>query len=113
MGPGDGSVRSMCRRKIGRWTFSQSRARPTGVAQQITSQSLQNSINVARIHAAGQAGGESGLSTEDVVIASRRYGNHLGVEFGAAYRSPAVIADGSSPPQVADPYSDYVQTATP
>jgi 2-polyprenyl-6-methoxyphenol hydroxylase-like FAD-dependent oxidoreductase len=84
-----------------------------GVAQQITSQSLQNSVNVLRINAAAAAGGESGLGTEEIVAASRRYGNHLGVEFGAAYRSSAVISDGTSPPVVEDGYSDYVQSATP
>jgi len=82
------------------------------VSQRITSQSLENSINVLRIVAAA-TGGESGLSTEEIVTASRRYGNHLGVEFGAAYASAAVVADGTSPPPVADSYSDYVQTATP
>ncbi len=84
-----------------------------GVAQRITSQSLQNSINVARINAAAASGGESGLATDEIVAASRRYGNHLGVEFGAAYVSSAVVADGTSPPVVADSYSDYVQSATP
>jgi hypothetical protein len=84
-----------------------------GVAQEITSQSLLNSMNVLRISAAAAAGGESGLSTEDVVAASRRYGNHLGVEFGAAYVSSAVVPDGTRPPVVADRYSDYVQSATP
>ena len=83
------------------------------VAQRITGQSLQNSINVARINAAAAAGGESGLSTEDVVAASRRYGNHLGVEFGAAYVSSAVVSDGTHPPVVEDSYSDYIQSATP
>jgi 2-polyprenyl-6-methoxyphenol hydroxylase-like FAD-dependent oxidoreductase len=83
-----------------------------GVAQAITQQSLQNSINVGRIQAAA-AGGESGLSAAEIVTASRRYGNHLGVEFGAAYASAAVVPDGTQPPQVADSYSDYVQTATP
>lgn len=82
------------------------------VSQRITSQSLENSINVLRIVAAA-TGGESGLNTEEIVTASRRYGNHLGVEFGAAYASSAVMADGTSPPPVADSYSDYVQTATP
>jgi 2-polyprenyl-6-methoxyphenol hydroxylase-like FAD-dependent oxidoreductase len=82
------------------------------VSQRITSQSLENSINVLRIVTAA-TGGESGLSTEEIVTASRRYGNHLGVEFGAAYTSSAVISDGTSPPQVTDSYSDYVQTATP
>jgi len=83
------------------------------VAQQITRQSLENSKNVGRIQAAAVSGGESGLSAEEVVTTSRRYGNHLGVEFGAFYRSPAVVSDGAEPPPVADPYSDYVQTAAP
>ena len=83
------------------------------VARRITSQSLQNSINVARIFAAGAAGGESGLGTADVIVSSRRYGNHLGVEFCAAYDSPAVVPDGTRPPIVEDAYSDYVQSATP
>ncbi|HEY2389183.1 MAG TPA: FAD-dependent monooxygenase [Candidatus Binatia bacterium] len=84
-----------------------------GVAQRITSQSLQNSINVARINAAAAGGGESGLTTEEVIATSRRYGNHLGVEFGAAYVSSAVVPDGTAPPAVVDSYSDYVQSATP
>lgn len=82
------------------------------VSQRITSQSLENSMNVLRIVTAA-TGGESGMSTEDIVTASRRYGNHLGVEFGAAYGSSAVVPDGTSPPPVADSYSDYLQTATP
>ena len=82
------------------------------VSQRITNQSLENSINVLRI-ATAATGGTSGMSAEDIVSASRRYGNHLGVEFGAAYASSAVVADGTSPPPVADSYSDYVQTATP
>ena len=84
-----------------------------GIAQRITSQSLQNSVNVMRINAAALGGGESGLSAEEVVVQSRRYGNHLGVEFGAAYGSSAVVPDGTRPPAVEDSYSDYVQTATP
>jgi len=83
------------------------------ISQRITQQSLQNSINVVRIANAAAGAGDSGMSTEEVLVASRRYGNHLGVEFGAAYASSAVIADGSAPPQVADSYSDYVQSATP
>jgi putative polyketide hydroxylase len=83
-----------------------------GVAQRITSQSLQNSINVARIHAAA-AQEQGGLTAEQVVAESRRYGNHLGVEFGSVYRSRAVIPDGTQPPAVADDYSDYAPSATP
>jgi hypothetical protein len=84
-----------------------------GVSQRIAGQSLENSINVLRIVAAAQAGRESGLSTEEVILSSRRYGNHLGVEFGAAYESAAVVGDGTAPPEVEDSYSDYVQSATP
>jgi hypothetical protein len=83
------------------------------VAQRITSQSLQNSMNVLGIFAAAAAGGESDFTTAEAVVAARRYGNHLGVEFGAAYESSAVVADGTSPPLVDDSYSDYVQSATP
>jgi putative polyketide hydroxylase len=83
------------------------------VAQRITSQSLMNSMNVLGIFAAAAAGGESGFGTDEVLASSRRYGNHLGVEFGAVYDSTAVVADGTSPPVVDDSYSDYVQSATP
>lgn len=83
------------------------------VALAVTQQSLQNSINVTRIQAAAMSGGESGLSAQDVLTTSRRYGNHLGVEFGAAYSSLAVVADGTVPPEVQDTYSDYLQSATP
>ncbi len=83
------------------------------VAQEITSQSLQNSVNVARINAAAAAVADSGLTTEEIVTESRRYGNHLGVEFGAAYTSSAVIPDGTTPPAVNDRYSDYAPSASP
>lgn len=82
-------------------------------AVSVTQQSLQNSINVARIQAAAVAGGESGLSTEEVLAASRRYGNHLGVEFGVAYASSAIVPDGTCPPEVDDAYSDYAPSASP
>src|SRR4029453_11268506 len=84
-----------------------------GVAQRITSQSLQNSINVQLINAAAATGVQGALSAEQVVDESRRSGNHLGVEFGTVYQSSAVILDGTQPPDVADSYSDYVPSATP
>jgi len=83
------------------------------VASRITLQSKHNSINVARIQAASIAGVESGLSAEDIVRESRRYGNHLGAEFGACYVSTAVVPDGTAPPEVEDDYSDYAPSATP
>src|SRR4029453_3368259 len=60
-----------------------------GAAQRITSQSLQNSINVQLINAAAATGAQGPLSAEQVVAESRRYGNHLGVEFGTVYQSSA------------------------
>jgi 2-polyprenyl-6-methoxyphenol hydroxylase-like FAD-dependent oxidoreductase len=84
-----------------------------GVAQEITRQSLQNSVNVVRITAAAAAGTDSGLTAEEILTESRRYGNHLGVELGAAYASTAVIPDGTTPPAVDDSYSDYAPSATP
>ena len=84
-----------------------------GVAQRITSQSLQNSINVQVISAAAAMGTQGALDAQQVVTESRRYGNHLGVELGIVYASSAVVADGTPPPAVADDYSDYVPSATP
>jgi hypothetical protein len=66
-----------------------------GVAQRITSQSLQNSINVAMITAAAAQGASAPISAEQAVAESRRYGNHLGVEFGVVYQSRAVVPDGT------------------
>ncbi len=83
------------------------------VAERITRQSLQNSINVALIGAASERGGQAALTAEQIVAESRRYGNHLGVEFGTVYQSSAVVSDGTQPPQVADNYSDYAPSATP
>jgi hypothetical protein len=83
------------------------------VAQRITRQSLQNTINVQLISAAAATGAEGPLGAEQVVAESRRYGNHLGVEFGTVYESSAVVSDGTSPPEVADSYSDYEPSATP
>lgn len=84
-----------------------------GVATRVTAQSLQNSINVGRIQAAKIRGSETGLTPEQIAAESRRYGNHLGVEFGAAYISRAIVSDGAKPPQVVDDYSDYVQSGVP
>jgi 2-polyprenyl-6-methoxyphenol hydroxylase-like FAD-dependent oxidoreductase len=84
-----------------------------GVSLAITQQSLQNSKNVGRIFAAAGGKGDSGMTADEMLVASRRYGNHLGVEFGASYTSAAIIGDGTSPPRVSDPYSDYAPSATP
>lgn len=81
-------------------------------AQQTAEQSFANFRNVERI-GASQYGLDSGLTTEDVLRESHRYGNHLGVEFGNWYRSAAVVSDGTTPPEVDDDYADYAPSAVP
>lgn len=68
---------------------------------------------VARINPAAATGCASGLAATEVVVASRRYGNHLGVEVGARYVSSAVMGDGAEPPDVEDSYAEYAPSATP
>jgi 2-polyprenyl-6-methoxyphenol hydroxylase-like FAD-dependent oxidoreductase len=82
------------------------------VARWIADQSLDNHWKVAQIAGAALRG-PGGAGASDTVSASRRYGNHLGVEFGAAYNSAAVIPDGTSPPEPDDPYTDYEPCARP
>jgi putative polyketide hydroxylase len=91
-------------------TYDQER-RP--VAARVRDQSLQNAVNVTRIRNAATAGADAGLTPEQIITESRRYGNHLGVEFGAAYHSAAVVDDGTQPPGVRDDFSDYAPSATP
>lgn len=82
------------------------------VSERITRQSFENSVNVARIRAA-IADGTEALPPDQIAAEARRYGNHLGAEFGSTYSSGAVIPDGTTPPPVADDYSDYLPSATP
>jgi hypothetical protein len=76
-------------------------------------QSLENHRNVGLVAAAARSPDEATIGPDEVIRTARRYGNHLGVELGAAYSSSAVLADGSAPPAVADDYSDYAPSATP
>jgi putative polyketide hydroxylase len=76
-------------------------------------QSYENFRNLGRIRAAHYGLRDHSLTTESVITQSRRYGNHLGVEFGTVYRSAAVIPDGHTPPIVDDEYTDYLPSATP
>lgn len=82
------------------------------VSKSIVQQSFMNSLNVVRIAAAAAGAEESGLSPDQVAKEANRYGNHLGVEFGAHYTSAAVISDGSIPPEVKDEYSHYTPSPT-
>ncbi len=83
------------------------------VSARITAQSLENSANVGRISRTMHSGGSAGLTTQEVVTSAYRYGNHLGVEFGAVYESAAVLTDGTAAPRPKDDYAEYVPSATP
>lgn len=73
------------------------------VDQAITEQSLQNSVSMGRIR---------GQST-DARFARQEYLNERGMIYGSTYDSAAIVPDGSPPPEVADPITDYAPTARP
>ncbi|CAK9785110.1 hypothetical protein CC85DRAFT_284202 [Cutaneotrichosporon oleaginosum] len=101
-----------CAKGLAGWklieTYDAERRTPSA---ETVAQSMQNSANVMRINHAWH--GKLPVDTDTVIRESRRYGNHLGVEFGVHYKSSAVVSDGTAPPHVDDDYSDYVQSATP
>ena len=105
---------ALCVRGAGGWpllqTYDAERRVP---AIRTASQSLENHRNVLRVIAGAYNPAGADMGTDEIIRESRRYGNHLGVEFGTVYRSAAVISDGTEPPAVADSYSDYAPSATP
>ncbi|MBW0017949.1 MAG: FAD-dependent monooxygenase [Mycobacterium sp.] len=105
---------ALCVRGLAGWsllqTYEDERRQP---AITTLTQSLANYRNVGRIAAAAYNPAGSDLSPEELLRETRRYGNHLGIEFGTVYRSAAVIDDGTNPPDVDDDYCDYAPSATP
>lgn len=105
---------ALCIRGLAGWsllnTYEDERRAP---AITTITQCLENHRNLARLAAAFYYPAGSDLSAEDALRESRRFGNHLGVEFGSVYRSAAVIDDGTNPPDVEDSYCDYAPCATP
>jgi 2-polyprenyl-6-methoxyphenol hydroxylase-like FAD-dependent oxidoreductase len=105
---------AMCVRGEAGWplldTYEAERREP---AVRTARQSLENHRNVGLIAASAFSQDAVGMSPDEAVRTARRYGNHLGVEFGTRYESTAVIADSSAPPEVDDDYSDYVPSGTP
>jgi putative polyketide hydroxylase len=105
---------ALCVRGTASWdllrTYDGERQAPSRATAE---QSLENHRNVALIAASAYADDDSLISADEVIRTARRYGNHLGVEFGTRYRSTAIVADGTQPPSVADSYSDYAPSATP
>ena len=73
---------------------------PLGLA--ITQASLANALSMGRT--ARQGGAK---------LARPQFLNEQGLIFGACYESAAVIPDGTPPPPVVDPVTDYVPSARP
>jgi hypothetical protein len=72
------------------------------VARTITEQSLINATSMGRLE-----------QTKKNAGARPEYLNEQGMIFGAAYASRAVVPDGTAPPQLANPITDYVPSARP
>lgn len=105
---------ALCVRGLAGWsllTTYEDERRPAAITT--IEQCLQNHRNLARLAAAYYYPASSDLSAEDAERASRRFGNHFGVEFGTVYHSAAVIGDGTTRPDVDDSYSDYAPCAAP
>jgi hypothetical protein len=105
---------ALCVRGLAGWglldTYETERQDPT---KRTAQQSLENHRNVGLIAAAAFSSQDAAIGASEVIRTARRYGNHLGVEFGTVYSSSAVVPDGTSAPKVEDSYSDYVPSATP
>jgi putative polyketide hydroxylase len=84
------------------------------VARWVADQSYHNRQQVNKLGAIsrGEVPADE-MGRKDVLQATRRYGNHIGLELGTIYASDAVVADDSNPPVVDDPYTDYVPTGHP
>lgn len=106
---------AFCVRGLANWsllnTYEDERRGPVAAA---IDQSLANARNVGRLAAAAINPAGSDMTAEEILQETRRYGNHLGVEFGAIYHSAAVISsDGTTPPDVEDSFADYAPSASP
>jgi 2-polyprenyl-6-methoxyphenol hydroxylase-like FAD-dependent oxidoreductase len=72
------------------------------LATMITQSALANALSMGRE-----------TRQEGAKLARPQFLNEQGLIFGATYRSAAVVPDGTEPPAVADPVTDYVPSATP
>ena len=72
------------------------------VARTITEQSLINATSMGRLEQTRKNAG-----------ARPEYLNEQGMIFGATYASRAIVPDGTAPPQLANPITDYVPSARP
>jgi putative polyketide hydroxylase len=79
--------------------------RPWG--QFVTDEALKSAISMGRGEQLDGAPGDSAK------LARPEFHSELGVFFGASYASPAVIPDGTDPPVVENPVSQYAPSARP
>jgi 2-polyprenyl-6-methoxyphenol hydroxylase-like FAD-dependent oxidoreductase len=73
------------------------------VGRLVTEQSLANTLSMGRV----------GGPTPGPVTARPEFLNEQGLIFGASYTSRAVVPDGTEPPPIADPVTQYVPSARP
>lgn len=83
------------------------------VAKWVAEQSHHNSGQVNQIATISLGTASPDLATAEVLRATRRYGNQLGLELGSIYASPAIVPDHTEPQAVNDPYTDYVPAGRP
>ena len=83
------------------------------IAQYNADRSRDNSRSVGRIRRLIESGTATVEQKREAIGASARYGNWLGMDLGLHYDEGCLIPDGSDPPQVDDPVSDYAPTARP
>ena len=72
----------------------------------ITEQSLMNARSLGR-------GGPEATAKPAASFARPEFLNELGMIFGATYESSAVVPDGTPPPKVENPITDYAPSARP
>ncbi len=83
------------------------------IAQYNADRSRDNSRSVGSIRRLIESGTATFEQKREAIGASARYGNWLGMDLGLHYEEGCLIPDGSDPPQVDDPVSDYAPTARP
>lgn len=83
------------------------------VAQYNADRSRENARSVGRIRRLVESGTATVEQKREALGASTQYGNWLGMDLGLRYDEGCLIPDGTEPPQVDDPVSDYAPTARP
>lgn len=76
-------------------------------AQFVTDEALAHAYSMGRGPQHDMAAGDS------PALARPEFHSELGVIFGASYTSPAIIPDGTDPPEITNPVAQYVPTARP